>query len=72
MSFEYESLGPDRYLVWDLLRETDPYYLNHHLFDTDFTAIEADREGRRAAGRLDEASAWASEPERGSRPKDVP
>ncbi|HEY9068990.1 MAG TPA: 2-oxo acid dehydrogenase subunit E2 [Candidatus Ozemobacteraceae bacterium] len=51
MSHELQPLGPDRLLVWDLLRETDPYYLNHHLFDTDFTAVEADRDRRRAAGR---------------------
>ena len=51
MSFEYQPLGADRYLVWDLLRETDPYYLNHHLLDTDFTAVEADRQRRRAEGQ---------------------
>ncbi len=50
MSYEMRKLGADRYLVWDLLRETDPYYLNHHLFDTDLTVVEADRERRRAAG----------------------
>lgn len=51
MSHELMNLGPDRLLVWDLLRETDPYYLNHHLFDTDFSAVEADRERRRTDGR---------------------
>ena len=51
MSYEYQPLGADRYLVWDLLRETDPYYLNHHLLDTDFTAVEADRAQRRSEGR---------------------
>lgn len=50
MSYRFEKLGPDRYLVWDLLRETDPYYLNHHLFDTDLTAVEADRARRRESG----------------------
>ncbi len=50
MTYELRRLGADRYLVWDLLRETDPYYLNHHLFDVDFRAIEADRTVRRTAG----------------------
>jgi pyruvate/2-oxoglutarate dehydrogenase complex dihydrolipoamide acyltransferase (E2) component len=45
-----KKLGPERYLVWDLLRETDPYYLNHHLIDIDFTAVEACRTEWRAAG----------------------
>lgn len=44
---ELRPLDHERYLVWDLLRETDPYYLNHHLFDVDFGAIEADRCRRR-------------------------
>lgn len=51
MSYRFEKLGPERFLVWDLLRETDPYYLNHHLFDTDLTAVEADRAERRASGK---------------------
>lgn len=50
MSFDLRPLGPDRLLVWDLLRETDPYYLNHHLFDTDMTVVEADVQRRLAAG----------------------
>ncbi len=52
MGFELRSLGPERYLVWDLLHETDPYYLNQHLFDVDFSAIETDRERRKRAGLI--------------------
>ena len=50
MSYDLRPLGPERFLVWDLLRETDPYYLNHHLFDIDMTAIEEDIQRRLAAG----------------------
>ncbi|MBF0501046.1 MAG: 2-oxo acid dehydrogenase subunit E2 [Candidatus Riflebacteria bacterium] len=52
MSYEFRKLYSDRYLIWDLLRETDPYYLNHHLFDTDMTAIETDIAARQASGRV--------------------
>ena len=51
MTYELKKLGPERYLVWDLLRETDPYYLNHHLIDVDFSAVEACRQQWRDAGR---------------------
>ncbi|MBF0410123.1 MAG: 2-oxo acid dehydrogenase subunit E2 [Candidatus Riflebacteria bacterium] len=51
MSFEYKELGPDRYLVWDLLRESDPYYLNQHIFDIDFTELEQNRELHRKDGK---------------------
>ncbi|MFZ2958208.1 MAG: hypothetical protein WA705_15070 [Candidatus Ozemobacteraceae bacterium] len=51
MTYQFKKLGVDRYLVWDLLREIDPYYLNHHLFDTDMTAVENDRDMRRKAGK---------------------
>ena len=50
MPYKLHKLGIDRYLVWDLLRETDPYYLNHHLFDVDLSAVVADREIRKQKG----------------------
>ncbi|MBF0544612.1 MAG: 2-oxo acid dehydrogenase subunit E2 [Candidatus Riflebacteria bacterium] len=51
MPYKFEKLGSDRYLVWDLLRETDPYYLNHHLFDVDFSRIENIRIKRKNEGK---------------------
>ncbi|MBI3038131.1 hypothetical protein HYY75_03625, partial [bacterium] len=52
MTYKFVKLEAERYLVWDLLRETDPYYLNHHLFDTNLSAVEDDRKRRRAEGRV--------------------
>lgn len=46
MTHSLKKLARQRYLIWDLLRETDAFYLNHHLFDVDFSAIEADRQAR--------------------------
>jgi pyruvate/2-oxoglutarate dehydrogenase complex dihydrolipoamide acyltransferase (E2) component len=51
MPYKFVDLGPDRYLVWDLLRESDPYYLNHHLLDTDFSGVQAARDKARALGK---------------------
>jgi hypothetical protein len=50
MSHHLRPLPPERFLVWDLLRESDPYYLNHHLIEVSFETVEADRSKRRAAG----------------------
>lgn len=47
--FELVPLSPHRLLVWDLLRDTDGYYLNHHVFLVDFTTVESLRE--RLAGQ---------------------
>jgi pyruvate/2-oxoglutarate dehydrogenase complex dihydrolipoamide acyltransferase (E2) component len=38
--YELTPLSPQRLLVWDLLRDTDSYYLNHQVFLVDFTAVE--------------------------------
>lgn len=45
------KLSARRRLVWDLLRDTDDYYLNHHFFLVDFTGIEAIRGAFEKAGR---------------------
>lgn len=37
---DLSTLPPERFLVWDLLRDTDPYYLNHQIFLVDYTAVE--------------------------------
>jgi len=47
--FEYSLLQGHRRLVWDLLRDTDAYYLNHHVILVDFTAIETVRDAYEAA-----------------------
>lgn len=38
------KLSPQRNLVCDLLRDTDCYYLNHHIFMVDFSGIEKIRQ----------------------------
>ena len=42
--FELKPLSVQRHLVWDLLRDTDPYYLNHQIFLIDFTTVEKSRQ----------------------------
>ncbi|HPG60110.1 MAG TPA: 2-oxo acid dehydrogenase subunit E2 [Candidatus Wallbacteria bacterium] len=42
-SYKMERLSRDRRLVWDLLRDTDSYYLNHQIILIDFSAVEAAR-----------------------------
>lgn len=45
------NLSARRLLVWDLLRDTDGYYLNHHFFLVDFTGIETARMAFEKTGR---------------------
>ena len=42
--FELKPLSVQRHLVWDLLRDTDPYYLNHQIFLIDFTTVDECRQ----------------------------
>lgn len=46
------KLSGDRRLVWDLLSDTDPYYLNHQIVLVDFTAVENARKAAAASGAL--------------------
>lgn len=46
-----EPLSPERFLVWDLLRDTAGYFLNHQILLVDFSAVERLRDAWRAAGR---------------------
>ena len=41
--YDLKPLSTQRHLVWDLLRDTDPYYLNHQIILVDFTAIDENR-----------------------------
>jgi len=45
------SLPVHRRLVWDLLRDTDPYYLNHQVVLVDFATVDGVRERLAAAGQ---------------------
>lgn len=38
-----KKLSTQRHLVWDLLRDTDPYYLNHQIILVDYSAVDENR-----------------------------
>jgi len=39
-NYKMTKLPKERRVVWDLLRDTDSYYLNHHVFMIDFTKVD--------------------------------
>ena len=41
--YDLRPLSSQRHLVWDLLRDTDPYYLNHQIVVVDFSGVEEHR-----------------------------
>lgn len=47
--YRLDKLSDDRLLVWDLLSDTDSYYLNHHIVLVDFTAVENARKAAAAS-----------------------
>lgn len=49
--YTFQPLDTSRNLVWDLLRDTDEYYLNHHVFQIDFQALENLRQEMRKNNR---------------------
>ncbi|HBC76791.1 MAG: hypothetical protein A2008_11985 [Candidatus Wallbacteria bacterium GWC2_49_35] len=51
-NYRLEKLSPDRRLVWDLLSDTDSYYLNHQIILIDFCAVEKARAGAAANGSV--------------------
>lgn len=51
-SYKLQRLAPERFLVWDLLRDTRSYYLNHHVFLIDFTGVEKVRSEFSAKGLM--------------------
>ncbi len=48
--YSFDKLSGDRRLVWDLLSDTDSYYLNHQILLVDFTAVENARKAAAASG----------------------
>ena len=48
--YRLDKLSGDRRLVWDLLSDTDSYYLNHQILLVDFTAVENARKTAAASG----------------------
>ncbi len=48
--YELQPLSTQRFLVWDLLRDTDPYYLNHQIVLVDFTTVDEFRAQFASAG----------------------
>lgn len=50
--YRLDKLSGDRLLVWDLLGDTDSYYLNHQIVLIDFTAVENARIAAAASGAL--------------------
>ena len=39
-NYDLEKFSVERHLVWNVLRDTDTYYLNHHIVHIDFSSLE--------------------------------
>ncbi len=50
MTYRKHKLTPYRRLVWDLLKQSDRFYLNHHMVLADLSRLHEHREARRQRG----------------------